>query len=101
MSDLGDLLREEMSKLTPSPRAYERILRRAGRRQRNRRLGAGLLAMAVSVAAAGGLWAAFRPTTKHVPVTPLRLVETARIRVGGVPSSGAVGGTGARGFAAT
>jgi hypothetical protein len=57
MAKLNDELRREVREdVRPRDDAYERLLARVGRRDRNRRLGAVLLAVALLGGAATGLW---------------------------------------------
>lgn len=69
MSELRELLREAFGDERPSPGALERTLRRARRRERNRRLGTAALALVLFAAAGSGLWLAFRPAARQ-PAQP-------------------------------
>ncbi len=70
MTDLHDLLERRAAQFHPEPMpdAFDRAMRRAARRQRNRRIGAALLAFAMFAGAGTGLWIAFQPgTPRHAP----------------------------------
>ncbi|HEX9377009.1 MAG TPA: hypothetical protein VGB19_12325 [Actinomycetota bacterium] len=71
MPDLRTVLDERARRLDPHPMpdAFDRTLRRARRRARNRRLGAALVAFAVFAGTGTGLWLALqsRPPTHRVP----------------------------------
>jgi Tol biopolymer transport system component len=61
MRDLGDLLREGLGDLRPTPDALERTLERIRIRRRNRRVAAIGTALALGLAALALVWTAFRP----------------------------------------
>jgi hypothetical protein len=55
------------------PSAFDRAMRRAARRQRNRRIGAALLALVVFAGAGTGLWLAFQPGAQRRAPQPAEL----------------------------
>jgi hypothetical protein len=59
MSDMRALLERVGERVSAAPDALERVARRKGRRQRNRRLLAAVVAVAVSMAGVGGVFVAF------------------------------------------
>ena len=69
MPDLHDLLERRARNLRPAPMpaAFDRAMRRAERRHRNRRIGAALLALVVFAGAGTGLWIAFQPGSPRQP----------------------------------
>lgn len=79
MHDLREQLDQRAERLSPVPDALDRVLSRARKRQRTRRMGSALLALSVFAVALGGLWVAFRASERPVPATDEKAVVTARI----------------------
>jgi hypothetical protein len=95
MSDLREILDRRAGGFQPVPAGIDDVLRRARVRQRNRRLGAGLLALSLSAGAAAGLWTALRPHAAVIPATPsVRPVLGVRIHVPGRSVGGVAYGFG-------
>jgi hypothetical protein len=59
MPELRDLLERRASRYEPPPDLFDRVLDRRRRRDRNRRVGTALVALAVAAAGIGGLVRAF------------------------------------------
>jgi photosystem II stability/assembly factor-like uncharacterized protein len=60
MSDLREALDQRAARFRPTPDPWERMLRRARRRQRNRRIGAAVVALAVFAGTSFGIWRALQ-----------------------------------------
>src|ERR671918_776266 len=60
MSSLRDRLDERARELTPSTEAFDRVLTRADRRRRGRRIGSAIVALCVTAAVAAGFAFALR-----------------------------------------
>jgi hypothetical protein len=80
VSDVKERIRRELERLQPSAGGLEGTLRRASRRERNRRVGAGALSLLLTAAVALGVWSSFgrqpsRPASPSSP-TPDVIAET-------------------------
>jgi len=89
MPDLHDLLERRARTFRPeaAPEAFDRALRRVARRQRNRRLGAAVLALAVFAGAGTGLWLAFLPGTERNAPRPAEFPEPGATTTIAMPSA--------------
>src|SRR4051812_27608445 len=70
MPELHELLERRAHNMHPAPMAdaFDRAMRRAERRHRNRRIGTAVLALTVFAVAGTGLWVAFQPgSERHSP----------------------------------
>ena len=68
MTDPRSLLERESQRFTQTDGAFERLLSRRGRRQRNRRIRAGAVGVLVALAAAAFLVRSI--ASEHVPANP-------------------------------
>jgi hypothetical protein len=68
MPELADLLERESRRVDPAPGGFERLTRRRERRERNRRVGAGVLALVVTVAVVAAFLRANE--TRERPASP-------------------------------
>jgi DNA-binding beta-propeller fold protein YncE len=89
MDDLKDLLDRRAERFKPTPDALDRVVGRAGRRRRTRRITAGAVATAVFVAAGAGLWSLFG--LSEDPPPPPGPATRGSVVVGGLPQAIAVG----------
>lgn len=79
MDDLRTRLDERAAVFDPSADAYGQVRRRAAKRRAHRRLSSGVVAVAVSAAALGGLWSVTRPQAPPMQsVTPTPLPSPAK-----------------------
>jgi YVTN family beta-propeller protein len=76
MPDLRGLLDRRAEAFLPALDGLERVRLRADRRRRNRRITAGVVAVAVFAGSAAGLWAAFGGGARQHPVASGALVTT-------------------------
>jgi hypothetical protein len=56
VSDVNERIRRELERIDPAGTGFERMLDLVRRRRRNRRLGAGVVGVALTIAVAAGLW---------------------------------------------
>ena len=76
MSDLRTILERGVGGATPPPDGFERMLRRRDRKRRNQRIAAGLVGIAVFVAALGVVTTGFpfdqsqKPAVQPTPTPP-------------------------------
>ena len=86
MNDVKELLDRRARSFDPSPEAWEGMVARAGRRHRNRRLGAALVALVLFGGVTAGAWVALGQGPDHHPAVPAarRLVTTTLPVRGGV-----------------
>jgi hypothetical protein len=66
MPEPRELLERVAQRVSPRPDAFERLVRARRRRERNRRIAAGILALAVAAAGIGGVVVAFRGAPRVV-----------------------------------
>jgi hypothetical protein len=78
MPELHDLLERRASRYEPPPDLFDRVLDRRRRRDRNRRVGTAVVALAVAAAAIGGVARAFLsgPGTRPAGQPPSPFVDT-------------------------
>lgn len=69
MNDLTERIRRELERLEPSPGGLEKTLQRVRRRERNRRVGAGVVGLLLMAGLATGLWLSLGPQQRQ-PVGP-------------------------------
>lgn len=69
MDDVKERVQRELERLEPSPGGLEKTFRRVRRRERNRRLGAGSIALITVAVVGAGLWLSLRPERRQ-PVAP-------------------------------
>src|SRR5205085_7216509 len=73
MSDIRDILERVGSHVATSDDPFERLSRRRTARQRNRRVGTAIIALAIALGGSLGAFAAFRgrpaPSRTPVPIT--------------------------------
>jgi hypothetical protein len=69
VNDLNERIRRELERLEPSPGGFEKTLRRVRRRERNRRVSAGVVGLLLMAGLATGLWLSLGPQQRQ-PVGP-------------------------------
>jgi hypothetical protein len=69
MRDINEQIRRELERIQPSPRGLEKTLRRVRRRERDRRVGGGMIGLVLTAGLAVGLWVSLREE-RPVPVGP-------------------------------
>jgi hypothetical protein len=69
VDDVKERVRRQLERLEPSPGGLAKTLRRVRRRERNRRLGAGSVALIIVAVVASGIWLSLRPEQRQ-PVVP-------------------------------
>ena len=70
LDDLRERVRRELDRLEPTDSGLEKTLQKAGRRQRNRRMIAGLTGLILTAALVGGLVAIGRPDHRSAAPAP-------------------------------
>ncbi len=70
MTDVSDRVRRELERLEPSPGGFEKTLRRAQRRERNRRITAAALSLVLTAGVAVGLWFSFQGEQRRIIGSP-------------------------------
>jgi hypothetical protein len=92
MPEFADLLERESRRVAPSPGGFERLARRRGRRERNRRIGAGLMTLVVIVAVAAAVLRANqstgRPATPWITASPATSPTASPVTFPGMPPEG-------------
>jgi hypothetical protein len=78
MPELHDLLERRASRYDPPPDLFDRVLDRRRRRDRNRRIGTAVVALAVAAAAIGGLARAFLSGPGTRPADEPKIPEASR-----------------------
>lgn len=79
MDDLSERIRRELGRIEPTHDAFERTLRRARRREMNRRLGAGAIGAVLTIGLATGLWASLHEDRRPPGASPTPTPEPAPV----------------------
>jgi hypothetical protein len=87
VDDVKERVRRELEHLEPSPGGFEKTLRRVRRRERNRRVGAGAVAVVAMAGLSVGLWLTLgphkRPPAGHASPTPAATITGPRLFLAG------------------